>query len=141
MPDGLDATNYNWLCTGREVFPAMLEAIGAARETICLETYIYSGDALGVRFRDALVDARRRNVQVRVLFDALGSLGLANSFWDPLRAAGGDVLRFNPRLINRFGIRDHRKMLVTDRRIAFVGGFNFASEYDGDGVNCGWCDL
>jgi cardiolipin synthase len=135
------ATNYNWLCTGREVFSAMLEAIGAARETIWLETYIYSADDLGVRFRDALVEARRRNVAVRVLFDALGSQGLPTAFWDPLRAAGGDILRFNPLLINRFGIRDHRKMLVVDHRIAFVGGFNMAAEYDGDGVNCGWCDL
>jgi cardiolipin synthase len=141
MPENLGATNYNWLCTGREVFPAMLDAIAAARETICLETYIYRSDELGVRFRDALVDARRRKVEVRVLFDALGSLGLATAFWDPLRAVGGDVLRFNPLLINRFGVRDHRKMLVVDHRIAFVGGFNIASEYDGDGVTCGWCDL
>jgi cardiolipin synthase len=141
MPVELAAANYNWLCTGREVFPAMLSAIEAARESICLETYIYSGDALGERFRGALVAARQRGVEVRVLFDALGSLGLSNSFWDPLRAVGADVLRFNPSLLNRFGIRDHRKMLVMDRRVAFVGGFNIASEYDGDGVNCGWCDL
>src|SRR6267143_2093358 len=119
MPVELTAANYNWLCAGREVFPSMLATIESARESICLETYVYAADALGERFRDALVAARRRNVEVRVLFDALGSLGLPNSFWDPLRAAGGGVLRFNPLLINRFGIRDHRKMLVVDRRVAF----------------------
>ena len=141
MPVEPATANYNWLCTGKDVFPAMLAAIEGASESVWLETYIYSADELGERFRDALVAARRRDVDVRVLFDALGSLGLSNSFWDPLRAVGGNVLRFNPSLLNRFGIRDHRKMLVIDHRLAFVGGFNIAQEYDGDGINRGWCDL
>jgi cardiolipin synthase len=80
-------------------------------------------------------------VRVRVLFDALGSTALPNSFFDPLVAGGGEARRFNPMLLSRFGIRDHRKVLVFDDEVAIVGGFNISAEYEGDGVACGWCDL
>src|SRR4029077_6102683 len=102
----------NWLCTGTEVFAAMLAAIEAAKESVCLEIYIYAADALGQRFRDALIRARQRGVSVRVLFDALGSGNLPNAFFDPLRAAGGEARCFNATLLSRFGIRDHRKLMV-----------------------------
>jgi cardiolipin synthase len=119
----------------------MLAAIDGAQQSICLETYIYSADSLGERFRDALVRARQRGVRVQVLYDALGSMSLPASFWDPLRAGGGEVRQFNPLMLNRFGVRDHRKMLICDERAAFIGGFNIASEYDGDGISSGWRDL
>jgi len=119
----------------------MLAAIDAAQGSLCLETYIYSPDSLGEKFRDALVRARQRRVRVRVLYDALGSMSLPGSFWEPLRKAGGEVRQFNPLVLNRFGIRDHRKMLICDDRIAFIGGFNIALEYDGDGITSGWRDL
>jgi cardiolipin synthase len=134
-------TTCNWLCTGREVFPAMLSAIEAAQESICLETYIYSADPLGEQFREALIRACKRGVAVRMIYDALGSFGLPGAFFEPLRAAGAEVRQFNPISLDRLGIRDHRKVMVCDRKVAFVGGFNIASEYDGDGVTCGWCDL
>src|SRR5712671_126786 len=94
-------TTCNWLCTGREVFAAMLRAIEAARESICLETYIYSADALGEQFRGALVRACKRGVAVRVIYDALGSFGLPGAFFEPLRAAGGAFRQFNPISLNR----------------------------------------
>jgi len=119
----------------------MLAAIEAARESVCLETYIYAPDSLGERFREALVRARQRGVRVRVLIDAFGSISLPGSFWEPLRAAGGEVRLFNPLALDRLGIRNHRKLLVCDDRVGFVGGFNIASEYDGDGVTRGWCDV
>jgi cardiolipin synthase len=133
--------NFNWLCTGHQVFPAMLAAIEAAQESIRLETYTYAAGPLGERFRDAFIQARKRGVSVRVLYDALGSLGLSNTFWTPLRAVGGEVRQFNPLKLTRLEIRNHRKSLVCDERIAFVGGFNIASEYEGDGVTTGWSDL
>ena len=119
----------------------MLAAIAGAQRSICLETYIYAPDSLGQRFREALIRARQRGARVRVLYDALGSMSLSASFWDPLRAAGGEVRQFNPMMLNRFGIRDHRKMLVCDERVAFIGGFNIAAAYDGDGITSGWRDL
>jgi cardiolipin synthase len=132
---------WTWYYSGREVFPAMLGAIDAAQESVCLETYIYAADSLGERFREALVRARLRGARVRVLIDALGSMELPGAFWEPLVAAGGEVRQFNPLALGRFGIRNHRKLLVCDERVAFVGGFNIASEYDGDGVTSGWRDL
>lgn len=135
------STNYNWLCKGDDIFPAMLEAIDAAQKTLCLEMYKFGTGALGERFRDALARAALRGVSVRLLVDALGSISLPRAFLDPVRAAGGEVRVFNPLVVNRFGIRDHRKLLVCDERVAFVGGFNIAPEYEGDGVKCGWCDV
>jgi len=73
--------------------------------------------------------------------DALGSYSLSSGFWEPLRMAGGEVRWFNPLSWNRIGIRDHRKLLVCDELVAFIGGFNIAPEYDGDGVSRGWCDV
>ena len=133
--------NCNWLCTGQEIFPAMLEAIDAAKTSVCLEIYIFSPGALGVRFRDGLLRAVGRQARVKVLIDALGSFGLSTEFWKPLLQAGGEVRWFNPLSLNRLGFRDHRKLLVCDGTVAFVGGFNIAPEYEGDGVTCGWCDI
>lgn len=141
MPVEVAGASCNWLCAGRETFPAMLTAIDAATRTVCLETYIYAAGGVGDRFREALVRARQRGVTVQVLIDALGSMSLPWSFWKPLLDAGGEVRLFNPLSLNQLGIRNHRKLLVCDERVAFVGGFNIAPEYDGDGVTCGWCDV
>ena len=130
-----------WLCTGREIFPAMLTAIAAARESIQLETYIFADGKLGQQVLSALLAAAQRGVRVRVLVDAAGSWFLRNDFFAPLVAAGAEVCRFNPLHLWRFGVRDHRKLLVCDASVIFIGGFNVADEYDGDGVTCGWCDL
>jgi len=132
---------WTWLRCGQEMFPAMLAAMDAARESVCLEIYTYAADALGLQFLDALVRARQRGARVRVLIDGVGSIGLAAGFWQPLRAAGGEVRVFNPPALGRFGIRNHRKLLVCDGQVALVGGFNIASQYEGDGVTHGWHDL
>jgi cardiolipin synthase len=133
--------NGDWLRTGQEAFPAMLAAIDAARRSVGLETYIYAPGPLGERFRGALVRARQRGAHVTVLVDALGSYGLPAAFWQPLQAVGGEVRQFNPLSLWRMGIRNHRKLLVCDGQVAFIGGFNLAPEYEGDGVTRGWCDL
>jgi len=130
-----------WLYGGRDVFPAMLNAIRAARNSVRLETFIFSDDRLGRRFLDELIRAARRGVNVQVMVDAMGSWLLPDDFFQPLRDAGGHVCRFNPLHLWRFGVRNHRKLLVCDNRTAFAGGFNIADEYDGDGVADGWCDV
>ena len=119
----------------------MLEAIDAAQQSVFLEIYTFVASPLGEQFREALVRARRRGARVRVMVDALGSMALPSSFWMPLREVGGEFHFFNPHILNRFGVRDHRKLLVCDERVAFVGGFNISPEYEGDGVTCGWCDI
>ena len=132
---------YHWLRAGDEIFPAMLAAIDAASQSVCLEIYTFEECPLGRDFRQGLVRACERGVRVRVLVDAIGSFLLPDHFWEPLRKAGGEVRWFNPIALKRVTIRNHRKLLVCDERMAFVGGFNISPEYEGDGVNDGWCDV
>jgi len=135
------ATSFQWLRTGDEAFSALLTAIGGARESVCLETYIFAAGQPGESVRAALVDAARRGVSVRVLVDGLGSSSLDEGFFDPLRAAGGELRVFNPLTLRRLPVRSHRKLLVVDRESAFTGGFNVAPEYLGDGIRSGWRDI
>ncbi|HZV35163.1 MAG TPA: phospholipase D-like domain-containing protein, partial [Verrucomicrobiae bacterium] len=110
-------------------------------KTIRLELYIYCNDELGRQFRDLLVRAAERGARVQILIDALGSLGLSAAFWKPVTDLGGEVRWFNPEILNRFSSRDHRKLLICDEEIAFVGGFNMGHSYQGDGVTSGWLEL
>jgi cardiolipin synthase A/B len=132
---------YKWLHTGEEALEEMLAAIGNAAQSVRLEMYIFHTGPTADQFRDALVNACQRGLRVRVLVDALGSAYLPDSFWQTLRDSGGEFRWFNPLSLHRILIRDHRKMLVCDDELAFVGGFNIATEYRGDGVTAGWRDL
>lgn len=133
------------LVDGTEAFPAMLDAIGGAARSIVLDSYIFADDATGVRFRDALIDRARAGVAVRVVVDGVGSLGI-EQFFTPLVAAGGALLVFRPPTWWRppwgFWKRDHRKILVVDDRVGFIGGLNIADNYapseEGGG---GWHDI
>jgi cardiolipin synthase len=140
MPPPPNASSQ-WLRAGDEIFPAMLAAIDAARRSVCLEIYTFEDSPLGREFAGALVGACERGARVRVLVDAIGSVLLSNNFWDELRAVGGEVRVFNPVGLRRVTIRNHRKLLVCDEKAAFVGGFNISPDYEGDGVNDGWCDV
>ena len=119
----------------------MLDAIAQARTSVELEIYIFADDATGRQFLQALVRSAQAGVRVRLLVDSYGSLTLSEKFFAPLVAAGGAVRFFNPLRFNRFGVRDHRKLLVCDRQTAFIGGANISDDYDGDGVAHGWLDL
>ena len=130
---------------GAEGLEAMHEAIVSARKRIHLETYILRADATGTRFLDALRERVAAGVAVRVLYDAVGSRGLAESALEPLRHAGADVVAFNPlrRVWPDFAPRrrDHRKILVIDGQRAFTGGLNIGDEYaHGLGDDDGWRD-
>ena len=135
------AGEYKWLHTGEEAIEAMLAAIGKAAKSVRLEMYIFHTGPTADQFRDMLVQACKRGLQVQVLIDAVGSAYLPDSFWKTLRDAGGDFRWFNPLSLHHVFIRDHRKMLVCDEELAFIGGFNIATEYRGNGVTAGWCDL
>ena len=118
---------------GRDGLEAMREAIGQAEQRVHLETYILRSDAIGCAFLDALARKARNGVEVRLLYDALGSRGLDPAALAPLSAAGAEVLAFNPlrRLYPRFAPRrrDHRKILVVDGKLGFTGGLNISDEY------------
>ncbi|MFI5315592.1 MAG: phosphatidylserine/phosphatidylglycerophosphate/cardiolipin synthase family protein [Myxococcota bacterium] len=119
--------------TGRAGLQAMLAAIERAQQRIHLETYILRSDRIGREFLTALAERAADGVEVRVLYDAFGSFGLDESALEPLVAAGGEAVAFNPlaRLWPRFAPRrrDHRKILVIDGAVAFTGGLNIGDEY------------
>jgi cardiolipin synthase len=135
------AAAVRWLRTVDEAYRQMLASIEGAGFSIRFEFYIFSAGEPGDRFRDALVAAARRGVRVRVLLDGFGSGDLPKDYWDRLRTAGGEMNFFNRRPLLRLPVRNHQKLLVVDDTVAFVGGFNVAPEYAGDGVVSGWRDL
>jgi cardiolipin synthase len=131
---------------GAATYPAMLEAIQSAKESICFETYILASDTTGDRFKLALVERARAGVKVRVIYDAVGSFGISDAWVDDLRTAGIEVIDFNPIAPwrRRFNLshRDHRKILVVDNEVGFTGGLNIANDYasvEDGGV--GWHDM
>jgi cardiolipin synthase len=131
---------------GSETYPAMLEALAAAKQSICLETYILASDRTGERFKEVLVERARAGVAVRVIYDAVGSFALSGGFVAELRDAGIEVVDFNPiapwRRKFRLSHRDHRKIIVVDDQIAFTGGLNIGDDYASiaDGGD-GWHDM
>ncbi len=130
-----------WLPTGEAALRRMLEAIEHAWRTVRLETYIFRATGPGEDFRAALTRAASRGVRAQVLLDGFGSAELPRDFWDEFQRAGGVVRIFNPLSLQLFALRNHRKLLVVDDAVAFVGGFNIGPEYDGDGLTRGWRDL
>jgi len=116
---------------GAETFDAIVTAIEAAGGEVLLETYILRDDRIGERLRQALSEAVARGVRVRVLADALGSKGTSRAYWRALQAAGIEVRLFHPWWHSPLHAwrRDHRKIIVVDRTVAFAGGMNIGEEY------------
>jgi cardiolipin synthase len=126
------------LHNGVEYFPALVQAIDAARNEIFLETYIFADDETGSLVADALARAAARGVAVRLLLDGFGSRDFAPRFRTALRGAGAEVLVFRPergpwRLRRARLRRMHRKLACIDGRVGFVGGINVIDDYDTPG--------
>jgi cardiolipin synthase A/B len=134
------------LRNGAEAFPAWLEAIERARTRVSLEMYIFSDDGIGRRFAEALARAAQRGVEVRVLYDFVGCRATPPAFFQRMRGFGVHVVAYHkyrlwrPRFWSLIR-RNHRKSLVCDGRVAFVGGLNIADEWVAvaDG-GAGWRD-
>lgn len=120
---------------GDPAYAAMLAAVEAARHHVHIEFFIFRPDDSGRRFIAALAAAARRGVEVRFLYDSVGSFTLSARLLRDLRAAGGKLAAFLPLLnpIYRFrvNLRNHRKILVADGRVGFTGGLNIGDEYLG----------
>jgi cardiolipin synthase len=118
-------------CEGPPAFAAMCAAIAAAEREVLLEAYILKDDATGRAFVDVLAAAARRGVVVRVLADAFGSSDTRPRFWRQMEERHIEVRLYHPLLPFLWyqPYRDHRKILVTDRRAAFTGGMNIGDEY------------
>jgi cardiolipin synthase len=135
---GVPATEGNEvvpLRNGMRIFPAMLDAIGAATSSVDLLTYIYWTGRPAQAFAGALSDRARKGVRVRVLVDAVGGLRMDRDLVEQMRDAGADVQFFRPPWIRSpfsHNHRTHRKVLVVDESIGFTGGVGIAEEWDGD---------
>jgi cardiolipin synthase len=100
-----------------------------------METYIIEDDEIGRHFAELLISKQRSGVQVNLIYDSVGAINTPKEFFKPLKESGVNVLEFNPinPLIARKGWqvnrRDHRKLLIVDGQVAFVGGINISSVY------------
>ncbi|HET6559710.1 MAG TPA: cardiolipin synthase [Prolixibacteraceae bacterium] len=121
------------LRNGKETFPEIFTAIENARHHIHLEYYIVEDDSIGNQLRELLIKKAREGVEVRFIYDDVGSWELKRKFIRSMREAGVRVdcfmrVRF-PMLTSKVNYRNHRKILVVDGQTAFVGGLNFADRY------------
>lgn len=120
---------------GHDKFDHLLEDIAAAKHHVHIQYYIFKLDRLGTRILDALVEKAKQGVQVRVLYDEMGSRGVHKKDFKALIEQGGEVEVFFPSvlpLINpRMNYRNHRKIVVIDGKIGYIGGFNVGDEYLG----------
>src|SRR3954469_24298599 len=117
---------------GDQAYPEMLAAIGAAQQCVAMSSYIFRNDAAGQEFTQALAAAAQRGVAVRVLLDGLGTGYLYPGIYYHMRRNGIPVARFLhtwlPWRMPFLNMRNHRKLLMTDGQLAFVGGINIGVE-------------
>lgn len=127
---------------GEEKFQALLKEMEHARNYIHLQYYIIRNDELWQEIETVLVRKARQGVEVRVLFDSMGCRGMRRADWTRLEKAGIQVAEFFPALLGklqlRINYRNHRKIVVIDGRIGFVGGFNIGREYLGRNQKFGY---
>ena len=122
---------------GSDTYRDMLAAIALAKDHINLETYIFDDDDIGKLFAKVLIEKQLQGVQVNVIRDSAGTNTTPNLFFEQLQAAGINVLEFNPinPLVARkdwaLNQRDHRKLLIIDGEIVFMGGINISSVHSG----------
>jgi cardiolipin synthase len=123
------------LQNGDKFYPAMLEAIRGARDTVNFEVYIFEPDEIGRQFIDAFMERSLAGIEVRLLVDGFGSFKLKKEQRRELQRAGVKVERFRPFGLNnlvRVYRRSHRRALVIDGRIAFTGGAAISKKWAGD---------
>ncbi|TWO69823.1 cardiolipin synthase [Caenimonas sedimenti] len=133
-PDITEGNRVDVLINGDEIFPAMLEAIRGARETVLFETFIYWSGEIGEEFAEALAERARAGVRVHVLLDWVGSLEIDQSVRKRMEEAGGEVHMFHPLRwynLGRINNRTHRKLLIVDGRTGFTGGVGIAPPWTG----------
>lgn len=125
----------DFLTSGEESFEKLEQGIRSAQHSIHIMTFILSRDAVGKRFVKLLAQRAREGVKVRVLLDALGCFLSSGSFCDPIREAGGEVVRFMPvmplQTPHSANLRNHRKIAIFDHRVAALGGRNVSLDYMG----------
>ena len=128
----IDGNRIQLLTTGNEYFPKLLQAIGSAQRSIHLETYLYEDDPIGRKVTEALVEAAGRGVQVRLIIDGFGGGEHVRRLARELQPHGVQIRIYRAerwwRMQRRLFRRLHRKLVVIDEMLAFVGGINIIAE-------------
>lgn len=138
-------TSTKVLTNGEETFHHILEQLNRARHHIHMEYYIVRDDAIGQEIKNILIEKAAQGVKVRFLYDAVGSWKLSKNYINDMKKAGIETVCFGPVrlpfLNNKFNFRNHRKIIVIDGMIGFVGGLNIGDEYLGKNQTYGfWRD-
>lgn len=129
------ATSTKTLTNGNETFRCIINEIKKATHHIHLEYYIVRDDEIGREIKNLLITKAREGVKIRFLYDAVGCWKLSKTFIQDLRNEGIEMVPFGPVklafLNNKFNFRNHRKIIVIDGSVGFVGGLNIGDEYLG----------
>ena len=136
-----EGNRFTLLIDGPQFFPAMLAAIQGATHFVALEMYLFESGNIATRMIDALSAAAQRGVVVNVLLDHYGSLALRDDDRVRLRRSGANLHFYNPFTVARWRrsfYRDHRKILIVDGAVAFVGGVGITDEFFGTNTHLGW---
>ena len=134
-PDFVSGNDITTLVNGTQIFPAMLSAIRSAKHSINFEDYWFSNGQIGREFTEALAERARAGVKVSAILDALGTYKMGRENLARLREAGVEAVKYHsifwldPR---RYNHRTHRKLLIVDGKIAFIGGVGIADEWTGN---------
>ncbi|MCM3767514.1 cardiolipin synthase [Neobacillus niacini] len=133
------------LTNGEETFRHIIEELNRARHHIHMEYYIVRHDQIGEEIKNVLIEKAGQGVKVRFMYDAVGSWQLSKAYINDLKNAGIETVCFGPVklpfLNNKFNFRNHRKIIVIDGNIGFVGGLNIGDEYLGRNKDIGfWRD-
>ncbi|WP_300851804.1 cardiolipin synthase, partial [uncultured Bacteroides sp.] len=128
-----DGNRVETYTSGVSMLQSLLRELEKAREHIHIEFYIFEDDAIGRMVRDVLIGKAKSGVEVRVIYDDVGCWHVPNAFYDEMRAAGIEVRSFLkvrfPQFTSKVNYRNHRKIVVIDGRVGFVGGMNLAERY------------
>ncbi|WP_315326652.1 cardiolipin synthase [Prevotella pallens] len=130
--------------SGYDFFPALFATISKAKHHIHIVSYIIDDDPLGRLLRDTLIDKARKGIEIRFLFDDVGSWKTKNKFFEQMREEGIEVHPFMPvrfpAFTGKVNYRNHRKIIVIDGKVGFIGGMNFAQRYIKGNKNVKWRD-
>lgn len=141
----LEGNEILFFTDGNDKFQQLLEDIDSARHHIHIQYYIFEDDHIGTQLSDRLISKAREGVEIRLLYDDVGSWRTKSSFFKKMENAGIEVEPFLPvafpTLTSRVNYRNHRKIVVIDGMIGYIGGMNVADRYLDGGSFSNWRDL
>lgn len=133
------------LTNGKETYESIISEIRKAKQHIHMEYYIINSDKIGNRIKDELIQKAKEGVKVKILYDYVGSIKLSKKYIRELRESGIETKSFEkvkfPKFNNKINFRNHRKIIIIDGKVGFVGGINIGDEYLGENKSFGfWRD-